>query len=274
MSNTYALGDAFRYEAYEPGPPSNPPQTPATRYEVRFVPSSASPPTPTFSQPTRPAELSGGRPGVSREQRFAEALEILRQGRFSVIDLFLYVLNASNHNYIRGLLGDKIFELLDGIMETDDGKLRMEMWMRGRGVDLIATVIEREMDSLREKLRLPASAMTPSYVDGWSFKSAIGDLTREDAPVLTGILMRAGQDKKARAKNKKKTPEMVCLRNIIQFYTDYLQICQIIISQLAYSRSFHTCGFQAFFSFFLWTPGCQRQTIDALYRCGLSPSFD
>ena len=33
-------------------------------------------------------------------------------------------------------------------------------------------------------------------------------------------------------------------------------------------------SFQAIFSLFQWTTGCQRQTIDALFRCGLSVSFD
>jgi len=35
-------------------------------------------------------------------------------------------------------------------------------------------------------------------------------------------------------------------------------------------RSF---SFQAIFGLFLWTTGCQRQTIEALHRCGLSLSF-
>lgn len=43
--------------------------------------------------------------------------------------------------------------------------------------------------------------------------------------------------------------------------------------QLGKSRSALAFNFQAIFGLFLWTTGCQRQTIDALHHCGLSLSF-
>jgi len=214
MSNTYTLGDAFRYEEYDPGAPSNalppPSVSPVASYQVCFA---ASPPTPSLTPGMSPTELSRrvGRPGVSADNHFADALEILRQGKLTMIDLFLYVLDSSHHNYRRGLFGEKFLDLLDKIIQSKDGKARVERWMQGEGAEVVSTVIEHEMDSVRERFRLPANAMVLSYVDSWSFKSNISNLTQMLAPVLTRILMRAGQDKKAWIKNKKKTPDTVHL---------------------------------------------------------------
>ena len=159
-----------------------------------------------------PVELSSGKSRIPKEKRFYDALEVLRQGRLGLIDLLLHVLDstiANNHRSRQGLLGDKIFDVFDKIVEFPEGKSKMQTWMRGPGFEIITSIIEDEMDSLKEKFRLPAAAMTPTYIDRWSFGSAIGHLTQQYAPFLTQILMQAGQDKVARAKNKKKTPEIV-----------------------------------------------------------------
>jgi hypothetical protein len=50
-------------------------------------------------------------------------------------------------------------------------------------------------------------------------------------------------------------------------------MCGILVSQLSNSRSTHSFNFQAIFGLYLWTTGCQRQTIEALHRCGLSLSY-
>ena len=47
----------------------------------------------------------------------------------------------------------------------------------------------------------------------------------------------------------------------------------MIVTQLATQRSQHSLFFAVPFSIFLWTNGVSRQTIEALYKCGLSISF-
>ena len=47
----------------------------------------------------------------------------------------------------------------------------------------------------------------------------------------------------------------------------------MIVTQLATQHSHHSLFFAAPFSLFLWTNGVSRQTIEALYKCGLSISF-
>jgi hypothetical protein len=50
-------------------------------------------------------------------------------------------------------------------------------------------------------------------------------------------------------------------------------MCNILVAQLSKSRSVHAFSFQSVFGLFLWTTGCQRQTIEALHHCGLSLSY-
>ncbi|KAJ8461886.1 hypothetical protein ONZ45_g18133 [Pleurotus djamor] len=45
------------------------------------------------------------------------------------------------------------------------------------------------------------------------------------------------------------------------------------MTQLIYQRSNRNTRFQAVFSLFLWSTGCARQTLDALFRCGLCLSY-
>ena len=54
----------------------------------------------------------------------------------------------------------------------------------------------------------------------------------------------------------------------------YNQACNIIVSQLAYQRSNRCIKFQSVFGLFLWSTGSSRRTIDVLFRCGLTISYD
>ena len=46
------------------------------------------------------------------------------------------------------------------------------------------------------------------------------------------------------------------------------------MSQLAYQRSNRSTKFQSVFGLFLWSTGSSRKTIDVLFRCGLTISYD
>lgn len=50
-------------------------------------------------------------------------------------------------------------------------------------------------------------------------------------------------------------------------------MCAVVISQLAKLRSHHSLFFAAPFTLFAWVNGASRQTIEALYQCGLAISF-
>jgi hypothetical protein len=54
---------------------------------------------------------------------------------------------------------------------------------------------------------------------------------------------------------------------------DFLKACNLIIMQLASQHSHHSTFLTAPFTLFLWTNRASRQTIEALYKCGLSISF-
>ncbi|KAF7349594.1 hypothetical protein MSAN_01684800 [Mycena sanguinolenta] len=73
------------------------------------------------------------------------------------------------------------------------------------------------------------------------------------------MLGTAAQTKRAQAHNKEKHPE---------------KVCRVVTRQLLYQSSNCCLGFQAEFGLFLWATGCARQTINAIFRCGLSVSYE
>jgi hypothetical protein len=54
----------------------------------------------------------------------------------------------------------------------------------------------------------------------------------------------------------------------------FIPFVQVVTRQLLYQFSNNCLAFQAEFGLFLWSTGCARQTIDALFRCGLSVAYD
>ncbi|KAJ7626969.1 hypothetical protein FB45DRAFT_749875 [Roridomyces roridus] len=111
------------------------------------------------------------------------------------------------------------------------------------------------MDSRKESSKLKAiTAVDAEFIESWGVNED------EDAtPFLTSILVAASQTARAKRENTIKTPE---------------RMCRVVTQQLLYQRSNRCMGFQAVFGLFLWSTGCARQTIDALFRCGMSVSYD
>ncbi|KAJ7900785.1 hypothetical protein B0H13DRAFT_2252169 [Mycena leptocephala] len=112
-----------------------------------------------------------------------------------------------------------------------------------------------EMETRRRNSTLPGIAVvTPDFIENWSL-----DEDTNDTPFLTSILTAAAQTERAKKQNKLKKPD---------------KMVQVVTRQLLYQRSNRCLAFQAEFGLFLWSTGCARQTIDALFRCGLSVGYD
>ncbi|KAJ7883082.1 hypothetical protein B0H13DRAFT_2253004 [Mycena leptocephala] len=112
-----------------------------------------------------------------------------------------------------------------------------------------------EMETRRRNSTLPGIAVvTPDFIENWSL-----DEDTNDTPFLTSILTAASQTERAKKQNKLKKPD---------------KMVQVVTRQLLYQYSNRCLAFQAEFGLFLWSTGCARQTIDALFRCGLSVGYD
>ncbi|KAJ6592212.1 hypothetical protein DFH09DRAFT_906761 [Mycena vulgaris] len=127
--------------------------------------------------------------------------------------------------------------------------------MRPHLLDFACDTVREQMKTRREGAILPGvGVVTPEFIEQWSIEEEV-----DTTPFLTRILETAAQTQRAAEHNKIK----------------HLQkMCRVVTRQLLYQSSNRCLGFQAEFGLFLWATDCARQTIDALFRCGLSVSYD
>ncbi|KAJ7356524.1 hypothetical protein DFH08DRAFT_921976 [Mycena albidolilacea] len=169
-------------------------------------------------------------------------LSDIRTDRISPVDILIQVLDTQNTLYdrYRGNLyrndSTKLSELLHVIMDDYSGKAKLRECLR------------------KGSMLQGVSIVDPAFIEDWNLDEQI-----DTTPFLTQILHTAAQTATAKANNKLKQPE---------------KMCQVVTQQLLYQSSNWCLAFQAKFGLCLWATGCARQTIDALFRCGLSICYD
>ncbi|KAF7337280.1 hypothetical protein MSAN_02280500 [Mycena sanguinolenta] len=127
--------------------------------------------------------------------------------------------------------------------------------MRPYLVEFAREIVAEEMTVRRQESILSGiAAVSPEFMQNWNLEEAI-----DTTPFLTAILEAAAQTERAKLENKGKNPE---------------KMCRVVTQQLTYQSSTNCLAFQAAFGLFLWSTGCARQTIDALFRCRLSVCYD
>ncbi|KAF8130337.1 hypothetical protein EV363DRAFT_1584323 [Boletus edulis] len=199
----------------------------------------------------------------SHDERIRKVLQFLRQGRISLLDCILDILDPSKLGFVacRKLFlsnpSGKLTRMLDLIFGNDHGRVHLLRWMEPHAIDLVCTKVSNEMDDVKRSLGGTLGSITPESLRGWDVNTFIGSVVNEKAPVTGRILQTAARTDRAK-KNKIKTSSTAC---------------NVIIAQLAKERSQLSIYFAAPFSLFLWTNGASRQTIEALHKCGLCMSF-
>ncbi|KAJ7451396.1 hypothetical protein FB451DRAFT_1051517 [Mycena latifolia] len=197
----------------------------------------------------------------SSSDKIHDFLRQLRDDKISPVEVLIQALDvegSENSRYREKLYRDddvRLTRLLETIMADDKGKRKLLECMRPQLLDFACNMVAEQMDQRRKASILPGiNSVTPEFIEAWNLDEE-EDLT----PFLTRILETAAQTKYAEAHNKIKRPQ---------------KMCQVVTRQLLYQYSNRCLGFQAEFGLFLWSTGCARQTIDALFRCGLSVSYD
>ncbi|KAJ7226521.1 hypothetical protein C8J57DRAFT_1585489 [Mycena rebaudengoi] len=135
------------------------------------------------------------------------------------------------------------------------GKDKLLACMKPHLVEFACETVADEMETRRKKSILQGiSVITPSFISAYNLEEE-----EDTTPFLSQILETAAQTERAKVHNKKKKPG---------------KLCKVVTRQLLYQSSNRCLAFQAAFGLFLWATGCAHQTIDALFRCGLSVSYD
>ncbi|KAJ7677145.1 hypothetical protein B0H14DRAFT_3177829 [Mycena olivaceomarginata] len=201
------------------------------------------------------------KPRISRYRKINNVLAQLHEGNISPVEVLIQVLDPVDVAYDRYRThlyreeSTKLAELVDAIMSDDAGKRKLLEVMRPHLLDFACDIVAEQMQQRRNQSFLPGiAAITPAFIDSWSIDEA-----NNPTPFLTRILETAAQTDHARQHNKMKKPE---------------KMCAVVTQQLLYQSSNRCLAFQAEFGLFLWATGCARQTIDALFRCGLSICYD
>ncbi|KAH9956052.1 hypothetical protein BGW80DRAFT_1187891, partial [Lactifluus volemus] len=149
--------------------------------------------------------------------------------------------------------------LLDLIFAHPKGHDLILHWVRPHSLEAICTMVASEMDLVVKELSFPSvEDVSSEFISNWTLERVVEPATKL-CPSLLHILEAAAQTQEAKRKNKIKFPKTAC---------------NVIISQLAYQRSNRSIKFQSVFGLFLWSTGSSRKTIDALFRCSLTISYD
>ncbi|KAK6978253.1 hypothetical protein R3P38DRAFT_3334302 [Favolaschia claudopus] len=185
------------------------------------------------STPTFTPNPSRRRRTVDDYSKIDNLLPSLRDDRISPIDILNQVLNPMDASYDRYRIG---------LYREDSDKLS----------NLIENIMADDKGRKNSFLQ-GVAVVTPTFMENLSL-----DEEEDQIPFLSSILEAASQTDRAKIQNKKKNPT---------------KLCQVITRQLLYQYSNRCLAFQTAFGLFLWSTGCARQTIDALFRCALSVGY-
>ncbi|KAF8180970.1 hypothetical protein K438DRAFT_1976421 [Mycena galopus ATCC 62051] len=140
-------------------------------------------------------------------------------------------------------------------MADVSGKQKLFQFLRPYVLDLACEIVADQMEDRRKASTLRGiGVVDPEFIENWSI-----DEENDPTLFLMSIFLTAAQTARAKDNNKLKKPE---------------KMRQIVTRQLLNQSSNRCLAFQAEFGLFLWSTGCARQTIDALFRCELSVSYD
>ncbi|KAG0695544.1 hypothetical protein DFH29DRAFT_1083321 [Suillus ampliporus] len=193
---------------------------------------------------------------TSSHERIKSAVKILRDGRISIIDFMLTILDPSELDfaYNRDWIYNRSRQEKESVIGQDKkGNLR-----RCLTAYLQTRVVELGYWTGSVPTQSPMCPILSSFYQRGTLNSTMQNVVVPKAPVLHHILRCAAQSYNAREKNKIK---------------DCSTACNVIITPLASQRSHHSTFLTAPFTLFLRTNGASRQTIEALYKCGLCISF-
>jgi hypothetical protein len=206
----------------------------------------------------------------SVDEHILESLAGLRAttwcGPFNVVQRILDDTTPMYRNYETEFYkqdNNSLFTLLETILRHREGRQKLRSWLTSpTGLSLVTDIVNDEMDEVLEVERMSLSTITPDFVRDWEVCSH-----EARAPFLFSTLVAASQTARAKEENKRKKPDTV---SHVFSPTDsrlslLIQVCPVVVKQLAYQCSGGSLGFPAQIGLYLWSSGASRQAIDAIH---------
>ncbi|KAG1875515.1 hypothetical protein DFJ58DRAFT_650166, partial [Suillus subalutaceus] len=98
----------------------------------------------------------------------------------------------------------KLKKMFDCLFTDSHGCTQMMEWFRPRVISSVSTIVNQEMDVVKEILQGTLDSITLEFLLMWDLNSTIQNAVVSKVPVLNSILHRAAQTDCTKDKNKLK----------------------------------------------------------------------
>ena len=129
---------------------------------------------------------------LSPNERIQRAIDILQEGRLSLLTALIKVLDPSFSAYHGGFYActkdrptGKLANLLDKIWSNSQGRSQILAWMELQMLSLVMQRVSDEMDGVKNSLQGKISSITRNALINWDMTS-ITEAIAQHAPLLTG----------------------------------------------------------------------------------------
>ncbi|KAG1842680.1 hypothetical protein C8R48DRAFT_780951 [Suillus tomentosus] len=140
---------------------------------------------------------------LSPHERVKSVVKIFREGRMSILDFILRILDPSQPDFMynrdwiynpskveKENSGDgqrvsgKLEQMFDRLFADSRGRARMLEWFHPHAVAYISLTVSNEMDAVKEALRGTLDSVTPQFLSTWDLSTTIQDKVALKAPIL------------------------------------------------------------------------------------------
>lgn len=159
---------------------------------------------------------------MSTHERISSALKILRDGRISILDLLVKIMDPSQMLYStyrdrmyvpsateKQLGNGRLEKVLDFLWDDPRSHARVLEWMQPHALSYVCDTVYGEMDQVKQCLHVTLNTITPELLLACDVEKTLSSVVREHAPVLCEIVASAAQTERAKAKNKVKDCSIV-----------------------------------------------------------------
>ncbi|KAG2737045.1 hypothetical protein P692DRAFT_20135069, partial [Suillus brevipes Sb2] len=165
----------------------------------------------TTEAPAQTSRLSIRGSRMSTHERISSALKILRDGRISVLDLLIKILDPSEASYStyrdricvpspkeKQLGTGRLEKMLDFLWEDPRSQTRVAEWLRPHAVAYVCSTVYNEMDDVKRCLHATLDTVTPELLLTCNVENTLASIMHKNAPLLYTIIMNAAQTKRAK----------------------------------------------------------------------------
>ncbi|KAG0695284.1 hypothetical protein DFH29DRAFT_1005622 [Suillus ampliporus] len=171
----------------------------------------------TMEAPAQTSHLSTRGSQMSTHECISSTLKILRDGRISILDLLVKIMDPSqmlystyqDHMYVplateKQLGNGRLEKVLDFLWDDPQSHVCVLEWMQPHALSYVCDTMYGEMDQVKQCLHVTLNTITPKLLLACNVETTLSSVVHEHAPVLCKIIASTAQTECAKVKNKVK----------------------------------------------------------------------